>query len=152
MFIHSFRPKYSNNFMGQKLPSHQRYQSCGDFSGCFLISGFSFTNLPLPSTFSWKKRSSHQWKIVSKPPLSCLLGMWRVCKWVIPLGWGTICAGVNCYIRKCTICMYYPWLWLLINIVVISYWRWRDWFHSNLKSNCECALVINDNRWVHLRM
>ena len=51
---------------------------------------------------------------------------------------GTICDGVNCYIRKCTI--YYPWLWLLINNVVISYWRWRDWFHSNLKSNCECAL------------
>ena len=38
-------------------------------------------------------------------------------------------------------------LWLLINIVVISYWRWRDWFHSNLKNNCECALVIKDNRW-----
>ena len=64
--------------------------------------------------------------------------------WVIPQGWGTICDGVNCYIRKCTI--YYPWLWLLINIVVISYWRWRDWFHSNLK-NCECALIIKDNRW-----
>ena len=29
-----------------------------------------------------------------------------VCKWVIPPGWGTICDGVNCYIRKCTI--YYP--------------------------------------------
>ena len=39
--------------------------------------------------------------------------------WVIPPGWGTICDGVNCYI--------------LINIVVISYCRWRDWFHSNLK-------------------
>ena len=65
--------------------------------------------------------------------------------WVIPPGWGTICDGVNCYIRKCTI--YYPWLWLLINIVVISYWRWRDWFHSNLKNNCECALIIKDNRW-----
>ena len=25
---------------------------------------------------------------------------------VIPLGWGSICDGVNCYIRKCTI--YYP--------------------------------------------
>ena len=59
--------------------------------------------------------------------------------------WGTICDGVNCYIRKCTI--YYPWLWLLINIIVISYWRWRDWFHSNLKNNCECALIIKDNRW-----
>ena len=57
---------------------------------------------------------------------------------------GTICDHVNCYIRKCTI--YYPWLWLLINIVVISYWRWRDWFHSNLENNCECALVIK-NRW-----
>ena len=65
--------------------------------------------------------------------------------WVIPPGWDTICDGVNCYIRKCTI--YYPWLWLLINIVVISYWRWRDWFHSNLKNNCECALIIKDNRW-----
>ena len=64
---------------------------------------------------------------------------------VIPPGWGTICDGVNCYIRKCTI--YYPWLWLLINIVVISYWRWRDWFHSNLKKNCECALIIKENRW-----
>ena len=53
--------------------------------------------------------------------------------------------GVNCYIRKCTI--YYPWLWLQIHIVVISYWRWRDWFHSNLKNNCECALIIKDNRW-----
>ena len=39
------------------------------------------------------------------------------------------------------------WLWLLINIVVNSFWRWRDWFHSNLKSNCECALIIKDNRW-----
>ena len=58
---------------------------------------------------------------------------------------GTICGGVNCYIRKCTI--YYPWLWLLINIVVISYWWWRDWFHSNLKNNCECALTMKDNRW-----
>ena len=65
--------------------------------------------------------------------------------WFIPPGWGTICDGVNCYIRKCT--MYYPWLWLLINIVVTSYWRWRDWFHSNLKNNCECALIIKDNRW-----
>ena len=64
---------------------------------------------------------------------------------VIPPGWDTICDGVNCYIRKCTI--YYPWLWLLINIVVISDWRWRDWFHSDLKNNCECALVIKDNRW-----
>ena len=64
--------------------------------------------------------------------------------WVIPPGWGTICDGVNCYIRQCTI--YHPWLWLIINIVVISYWRWRDWFHSNLK-NCECALIIKDNRW-----
>ena len=45
----------------------------------------------------------------------------------------------------CTV--YYLWLWLLINIVVISYWRWRDWFHSNLKNNCECALIIKDNRW-----
>ena len=26
--------------------------------------------------------------------------------WVIPPGWATICDGVNCYIRKCTI--YYP--------------------------------------------
>ena len=59
--------------------------------------------------------------------------------------WGTICDGVNCYIRKCTI--YYHWLWLLINIDVISYWRQRDWFHSNLKNNCDCALVIKDNRW-----
>ena len=58
---------------------------------------------------------------------------------------GHDCDGVNCYIRKCTI--YYPWLWLLINIVVISYWRWWDWFHSNLKNNCECALIIKDNRW-----
>ena len=37
------------------------------------------------STFSWKKRSSHQGKkevacIVSKPLVSCLLGMWRACK------------------------------------------------------------------------
>ena len=58
-------------------------------------------------------------------------------------GWGTICDGVNCYmyIRKCTI--YYPWLWLLINIVVISCWRWRDWFHSNLKNNCECLFVYS---------
>ena len=55
--------------------------------------------------------------------------------WVIPPGWGTICDGVTCYIRKCTI--YYPWLWLLINVVVIS----------NLKNNCECALIIKDNRW-----
>ena len=62
--------------------------------------------------------------------------------WVIPPGWHMICDGVNCYIRKCTI--YYPWLWLLINIVVISCWRWRDWFHSNLKKNCECALIITD--------
>ena len=69
--------------------------------------------------------------------------MFVIC--VIPPGWGTICDGVNCYIRKCTI--YYPWLWLLINIVVISYWRWRDWFHSNLKNNYECALIIKDNRW-----
>ena len=23
----------------------------------------------------------------------------------------------------------------------------RDWFHSNLKNNCECALIIKDNRW-----
>ena len=67
------------------------------------------------------------------------------CIWVIPPGWGTICDGVNCYIHKCTI--YYPWLWLLINIVVISDWGWRDWFHSNLKNNCECALLIKDNRW-----
>ena len=29
-----------------------------------------------------------------------------VCTWVIPPGWGTICDGVTCYIRKCTI--YYP--------------------------------------------
>ena len=64
--------------------------------------------------------------------------------WVIPPGWGTICDGVICYIRKCTIYMYYPWLWLLINIVVISYWRWRDWFHSDLKNNCECTLIIID--------
>ena len=28
--------------------------------------------------------------------------------WVIPPGWGTICDGVNYYVRKCTI--YYPWL------------------------------------------
>ena len=67
------------------------------------------------------------------------------CMWAIPPGQGTICDGVNCYICKCTI--YYPWLWLLINIVVISYWRWRDWFHSNLKNNCECALIIKDTRW-----
>ena len=26
--------------------------------------------------------------------------------WVISPGWGTICDGVKCYIRKCTI--YYP--------------------------------------------
>ena len=58
---------------------------------------------------------------------------------------GTISDGVNCYIRKCAI--YYPWLWLLINIAVISFWRWRDWCHSNLKNNCECALIIKDNRW-----
>ena len=56
-----------------------------------------------------------------------------------------ICDGVNCCIRKCTI--YYPWLWLLINIVVISHWRWSDWFHSNLENNCECALIIKVNRW-----
>ena len=62
--------------------------------------------------------------------------------WVIPPGWGKICDGVNCYIHKCTIC--YPWLWLLINTFVISYWRWRDWFHLNVK-NCECALIIKDN-------
>ena len=67
--------------------------------------------------------------------------------WVIPPGWGTICDGVNCYIGKCTIYMYYPWLWLLIIIIVISYWRWRDWLHSNLKNNCECALIIKHNRW-----
>ena len=59
--------------------------------------------------------------------------------------WGMICDGVNCYIRKCTI--YYPWLWLLINIFVISYWRWRDWFNYNFKNNCECALIIKDYRW-----
>ena len=60
---------------------------------------------------------------------------------------------VNCYIRKCTI--YYHWLWLVINIVVISYWRRRDWFHSNLKNNCECAYsriidgtcTFTDNNW-----
>ena len=54
-----------------------------------------------------------------------------------------ICDSVNCYIRKCTIC--YPSWWLLINIVAISYWRWRDWFHSNLKNNCECALIMKGN-------
>ena len=69
----------------------------------------------------------------------------RLLIWVISPGWGTICDGVSCYICKCTI--YYPWLWLLINIVVISCWRWRDWFHSNLKNNCECALIIKDNTW-----
>ena len=53
--------------------------------------------------------------------------------------------GVSCYIRKCTI--YYPWLWLLTNIVVISYWRWRDWFHSNVKNSCARALIIKNNRW-----
>ena len=45
-------------------------------------------------------------------------------------------------IRKCAI--YFPWLWLLITIV-ISHWRWRDWFHSNLKNKCESALIIKDN-------
>ena len=47
--------------------------------------------------------------------------------------------GVRCYIGKCTI--YYNWLWLLINIILTSYSRHRDWFHSNL-NNSKCALLI----------
>ena len=78
-----------------------------------------------------------------RPLLATILSIWEIWSrriWAIPPGWDTICEGVNCYICKCTI--YYPWLWLLINIVVISYWRWRDWFYSILKNNCECVPII----------
>ena len=34
-----------------------------------------------------------------------------------------------CYVGKCTI--YYHLLWLIINIIVTSYSRHRDWFHSS---------------------
>ena len=27
----------------------------------------------------------------------------RMYMWVIPPGWGAICDGVNCYIRKCSV-------------------------------------------------
>ena len=50
--------------------------------------------------------------------------------------------GVPCYVGKCT--MYYHLLWLLINIIVISYSRHRDWFHSNLKNKWECPLIISN--------
>ena len=50
-----------------------------------VISQDFFYKSPIASEFSWKKRSSHQGKkevacTVSKPLVSCLWGMWRVCK------------------------------------------------------------------------
>ena len=33
-------------------------------------------------------------------------------------------------------------LWLVINIIVTSYSRHRDWIHSNLKYKLNCALII----------
>ena len=53
--------------------------------------------------------------------------------------------GVPCYVGKFTI--YYHLLWLIINIIVTSYSRHRDWFHSNLKNNWECALILNGIEW-----
>ena len=66
---------------------------------------------------------------------------YNIGNWIIQPGWGkfVIHIGVPCYVGKCTI--YYHWLWLLINIIVTSYSRHSDWFHSNLK-NWECALII----------
>ena len=48
--------------------------------------------------------------------------------------------GVSCYVGKYTI--YYHLLWFLLNITVTSYSRHRIWFHSNLKKNWECVLII----------
>ena len=48
--------------------------------------------------------------------------------------------SVPCYVGKYTI--YYHLLWLLINIILTSYSRHRDWFNFNLKNNWECALII----------
>ena len=127
------RPRNSvsenTNFAISAGPIHERY------SVSWFIIAFKIVKIKLDLELDLTTKL---------PPEILDLAVWIYTS-VIPPGWGMICDGVNCYIRKCTI--YYPWLWLLINIVVISYWRWRDWFHSNLNNNCECALIIKDNRW-----
>ena len=111
-FVQIYSEDQQSTFHSLKL---MFYLDCYSWSGCFIIY----------STFSSD--------ITLQKEVLVLVYILHTCIWVIPPGWGMICDGVNCYI---------PWLWLPINIVVISYWRWRDWFHSNLK-NCECALTYN---------
>ena len=65
---------------------------------------FSYTYMYEEVIMKWNemKWNEMKWNEMDEA-LTVHLSMRMLRIWVIPPGWGTICDGVNSYIRKCTI-------------------------------------------------